>query len=91
MKPLTGVRTPRIVLYMNTTEARENLTAAVAHRTKLVQIAETLTGRKATTAWKAVEVADMDVNFAAREIEMATRREMAGSTEAEIQTASRAA
>ena len=76
---------------MNTTTARQNLTAAVARRSELVAIAQTLTGRKRTAAWKAVEEADMDVDFAAREVEMATRREMPGATEAEIQTAARAA
>lgn len=76
---------------MNSNEAREALTAAIATRTALVQKAESLTGRKATAAWKAVEAANMDVDFAAREVEMATRREMPGATEAEIQTAARAA
>ena len=72
---------------MNTTEARQNLTAAIAKRTQLVKVAEALTGRKATAAWKAVEVASWDVDLAAREVEMATRREMVGATEAEIMTA----
>lgn len=76
---------------MNSNEARENLTAAIAKRTELVQIAQTLTGRKRTAAWMAVEDADMDVNFAAREVEMATRSEMVGATEAQIQTVARAA
>lgn len=76
---------------MNTNEAREALAAAIAHRTELAKVAQTLTGRKATAAWKAVEVANMDVEFAAREVEMATRHAMAGATEAEIQTAARAA
>ena len=76
---------------MTTNEARENLTAAIAKRTELVQIAQTLTGRKRTAAWVAVEDADMAVNIAAREVEIATRREMVGATEAEIQKAARAA
>jgi len=76
---------------MNTTTARQNLTAAVARRSELVAIAQTLTGRKRTAAWKAVEEADMDVDFAARQVEFAARAEMPGATEAEIQTAARAA
>ena len=76
---------------MTTTTAREALTAAIATRTHLVQVASTLTGRKATAAWKAVEAADLEVDFAQRDVEMATRREMVGATEAEIQTAARAA
>lgn len=76
---------------MNSNEARKNLTAAIARRTELVEIAQTLTGRKRTAAWKAVEDADMEVDFAARQVEMAVRSEMVGSTEAEIQTAAGAA
>lgn len=76
---------------MTTTEAREALTTAIAKRTELVRTAQTLTGRKATAAWRAVEDAEMDVDFAAREVEMATRREMVGATEAQIQSAARAA
>lgn len=81
----------RYVIHMNSNEARENLTAAVAKRTELVGIAQALTGRKRTAAWKAVEEADMDVNFAARQVEFAVRAEMIGATEAEIQSAARAA
>ena len=80
-----------MVLHMNSNEARQILTAAVAARTEAVTIAQQLTGRKATAAWKVVEDRDMDVNFAAREVEMAVRREMAGATEAEIQAAARVA
>ncbi len=76
---------------MNTNEARQNLAAAIAIRTELVATAQVLTDRKATAAWRAVEAADMDVNFAAREVEMATRRAMVDATEAQIQTAALAA
>lgn len=70
MNVLTNVLTPCNDSHMNTNEA---LIAAVAHRTELVKVAESLTGRKATVAWKAVEQADWAVNFAAADVEREQR------------------
>lgn len=73
---------------MNTTQ---NLTAAVTERTRLVQIAEALTGRAASAAWKAVEKADHAVRFATSDHEQFIRSQMVGAPEIEIQKVARAA
>lgn len=72
---------------MTSQEAREALTAALARRAELVQVAVALTGRKATAAWRAVEDADTVARFAAQDVEMATRCGMVGATEVEIMAA----
>ncbi len=73
---------------MNTITARKVLASTVAARTALVITAQTLTGRKASAAWKAVAQADQAVNFAQADVEQATRREMVGASEAAIMAAS---
>lgn len=77
---------------MNTIAAvRAAHLAAVATRTELVIKAQSLTGRAATAAWNAVEVADRAVSFAAADIEHAVRAANTGAPEAFIQTEARAA
>lgn len=81
-----------MVLHMTTNEARQNLTAAVARRTEAVQYAQSVAGpRKSAAAWRIVEQLDQAVRFAAQDVEMVTRLEMVGATEAEIQAAVQAA
>lgn len=77
---------------MNTTQTAQAIAAAVAERTKLVTIAEAAkTPRARKAAWAAVDVADQAVRFAVQDHEMVLRASMNGATEAEIQTAARAA
>lgn len=77
---------------MNTTQTAQAITAAVAHRTELVAVAEAAaTPRARKAAWNAVEVADQAVRFATQDHEIATRIAMKGATEVEIQSAARAA
>jgi len=77
---------------MNTTQTAQAITAAVAQRTELVKVAMAAKpGRAAKVAWAAVEVAEQAVRFAVQDHEMAVRASMLGATEADIQTAARAA
>ena len=57
---------------------------AIALRTWLALRAQRLEGRAATTAWKKVEIADRDVQFAQANVERAVRLSMGGSPERDI-------
>lgn len=76
---------------MTKTQTRQNIAAAVARRTELAQVAQTAKPRQRKAAYAALEQAEMDVDFAVRAHEMAVRASMPGATEAEIQSAARAA
>lgn len=73
LSDLLSASTTDIVLLMTTSEATEALTTAINTRTAAVRIAETLTGRKASAAWRAIEELDAEVGFAARRVEQAER------------------
>lgn len=75
---------------MTSTEVRQALTAAVTARTEGLRTAESLTGRKATAAWKRVEELAANVQYAAQQVEMAVRAENPGTPEASIQAMVRA-